>query len=85
MVVRGGVSHLTVLVIAVAVLVVYVFTARNIRWDAGRQVAWIVAASQFLALLVVIFAFLLKLVAIIVLVGIAVVALIYLFSDLRRT
>jgi hypothetical protein len=80
-----GVSRWTVLFLAIAVLAIYIFWARNIRWDAGRQVAWIVAASQCLALLVVIFAFLLKLAAIVVVIGFAIIALAYLFSDLRRT
>jgi hypothetical protein len=55
------------------------------RWDAGRQILWIVAASQVMALLVVILAFVVGLIAL-VLVGLfAVIALVYLFSDLRRT
>jgi hypothetical protein len=75
----------TVLFLAIAVLVVYMFVARNIKWDAGRQIAWIVAASQSLALLVVILVFVVKIFAIILVIGFAVIALAYLFLDLRRT
>jgi hypothetical protein len=83
--VRGDISRYTVVVIAVAVLAVYVLLRDRMQWDAGRQVLWIVAASQVMALLVVILAFIVGLVAL-VLVGLfAVVALVYLFSDLRRT
>jgi hypothetical protein len=82
---RGDISRYTVLAIAVPILILYVFAARNLRWDAGRQLLWIVAASQVMALLVVIIAFVIGAIAL-VLVGLfAVVALVYLFSDLRRT
>ena len=75
----------TVLVIAIVVLAFYVLAGRNMHWDVGRQLSWIAAASQALAILVVIFAFVLGLIAI-VLVGVfAIVALAYLFSDSRRT
>ena len=79
------VTRLTVLIIAVIVLAFYVLAGRSIRWDVGRQLAWIAAASQLLALLVVILAFFVWLIAL-VLVGLfALVALAYLFSDYRRT
>ena len=80
-----GVSRWTVLFLAIAVLAVYIAWARSIRWDAGRQVAWIVAASQSLALLVVILAFVVKVFAIALVIGFAIIALAYLFLDLRRT
>jgi FtsH-binding integral membrane protein len=83
--VRGDISRWTVVVIAALVLLVYMSLRERINWDAGRQVLWIVAASQVMALLVVILAFIVGVVAL-VLVGLfAVVALVYLFSDLRRT
>jgi hypothetical protein len=75
----------TVLVIGAILLAFYVAAGRNIRWDVGRQLSWIAAASQALAILVVIFAFVLKLVAIVAVVGFAIIALLYLFSDARRT
>lgn len=83
--VRGDISRWTVVIIAALVLLLYMSLRDRVRWDAGRQVLWIVAASQVLALLVVILAFIVGLVAL-VLVGLfAILALIYLFSDLRRT
>ena len=83
--VRGDISRWTVVIIAALVLLLYMSLRERVRWDAGRQVLWIVAASQVLALLVVILAFVVGVIAL-VLVGLfAVFALIYLFSDLRRT
>ena len=83
--IRGDISRWTVVAVAALVLVIYVLLRDNIRWDAARQVLWIVAASQVLALLVVILAFVVGVIAL-VLVGLfALVALAYLFSDLRRT
>jgi hypothetical protein len=83
--VRGDISRWTVVVIAVAVLAVYVTTRDRIRWDAGRQVIWVVAASQVMALLVVILAFIIGVVALVLVGAFAIIALVYLFSDLRRT
>jgi phosphatidylserine synthase len=75
----------TVLVIAVIVLAFYVLAGRTMKWDVGRQLSWIAAASQALAILVVLLAFVVGLLAI-VLVGLfAVLALAYLFSDYKRT
>jgi hypothetical protein len=75
----------TVLVIGAILLAFYMVAGRNIHWDVARQLSWIAAASQALAILVVILAFVLKLVAIVAVVIFALVALAYLFSDSRRT
>jgi hypothetical protein len=83
--VRGDISRWTVVVIAVAVLGIYLATRDRISWDAGRQVVWIVAASQVMALLVVILAFFVGVIALVLVAGFAILALVYLFSDLRRT
>lgn len=82
---ENDISRWTVLVIAVIVLAFYVLAGRTMKWDVGRQLSWIAAASQALAILVVIFAFILGLVAIVLVAIFAVVALAYLFSDYRRT
>ena len=82
---RGDISRWTVVAIAALVLVIYMLVRQNIRWDAARQVIWIVAASQVLALLVVILAFIVGAIALVLVVLFALVALAYLFSDLRRT
>ena len=75
----------TVIIIGAVVLAFYVVVGRNMSWDVARQLSWIAAASQALAVLVVIFAFVLKLIAIVAIVILAVVALAYLFSDRRHT
>ncbi len=75
----------TVLVIGAILLAFYIVAGRNIRWDVARQLSWIAAASQALAILVVILAFVLGLLAIVAVVAFAVIALAYLFSDSRRT
>ena len=81
----SDISRWTVLVIAVIVLAFYVLAGRSMRWDVGRQLSWIAAASQSLAILVVIAAFILGLVAVVLVALFAVVALVYLFSDYRST
>ncbi len=75
----------TVLVLGVILLAFYMVAGRNIRWDVARQLSWIAAASQALAILVVILAFVLGLLAIVAIVVFAIIALAYLFSDSRRT
>jgi apolipoprotein N-acyltransferase len=75
----------TVLVIGAILLAFYIVAGRNMRWDVARQLSWIAAASQALAILVVILAFVLKLVAIVAVIIFALVALAYLFSDSRHT
>ncbi|HEX6664605.1 MAG TPA: hypothetical protein VF025_13120 [Gaiellaceae bacterium] len=74
----------TVIIIGAIVLAFYVLAGRDMKWDVGRQLSWIAAASQALAVLVVIFAFVLKLVAVVAIVILAVAALAYLFSDRRH-
>jgi hypothetical protein len=74
----------TVLVIGVIVLVFYMLAGRSMRWDVGRHLSWIAAASQAMALLVVLFAFIFEWIAIGIVALIAIAALIYLFSDHRR-
>ena len=83
--VRGDISRWTVVALAALVLVIYMLVRDNIRWDAARQLVWIIAASQVLALLVVILAFVVGLVALVLVALFAIVALAYLFTDLRRT
>ena len=75
----------TVLVIGAILLAFYMVAGRNMSWDVGRELSWVAAAAQALAILVVIFAFVFKLVAIVAVVIFALVALAYLFSDSRRT
>ena len=44
--VRGDISRWTVVVIAGLVLLVYMALRDRLHWDAGRQILWVVAASQ---------------------------------------
>ena len=74
----------TILVMAVIVLAFYIVAGRQLNWDVARQLSWIAAASQVLAILVIIFAFVLKLIAIVIIVGFALVALVYLFTDHKQ-
>lgn len=75
----------TVLVLGVILLAFYMVAGRNMSWDVARQLSWIAAASQALAILVVILAFVLGLLAIVAILVFAIIALVYLFSDSRRT
>ena len=78
---RGDVSRWTVVAIAIPLLAVYVFWGRHARSDMLRQLAWIAGASQALAVVVVILAFLLNWLALLLVGLFALIALIYLFSD----
>lgn len=80
----ADIGRWTILAMAVIVLAFYIVAGRQLKWDVARELSWIAAASQVLAILVIIFAFILKLVAIVAIVGFALVALIYLFSDHKQ-
>ena len=74
----------TILALAVIVLAFWMVAGRHMRWDVARELSWIAAASQVLAILVIIFAFVLKLVAIVAIVAFALIALVFLFSENRQ-
>jgi len=75
----------TVLFIGAVVLAFYMLVGRKMSWDVARELSWIAAASQAAALLVVVFAFIVEWLAI-GLVGIlAIIALIYLFAEHKRS
>jgi hypothetical protein len=71
----------TVVAIAIPVLALYVVWGRNARSDAVRQLAWIAGASQALAVVVVILAFILSWLALVLAGVFAAVALLFLLSD----
>jgi hypothetical protein len=83
--IRGDVSRWTVVALAALVLIIYMLLRDRLHWDAGREVIWIVAASQAMALLVVILAFVIGTLSLLLVGVLAVVALVYLFNDRRRT
>lgn len=78
-------SRWTVLVIGAIVLAFYMLAGRNMNWDVARQLSWIAAASQAMALLVVLFAFVVEWLAIGLIGILAIIALVYLFAEHRRT
>jgi hypothetical protein len=77
-------SRWTVLVIGTIVLAFYVLAGRNMRWDVGRHLSWIAAASQAIAILVVIFFFVFEWIAIAAIALLAIFALVYLISEHRQ-
>ena len=78
---RGDVTRWTVVAIAIPLLAVYVFWGRNARSDTFRQISWIAGASQALAVVVVILAFILNWLALLLAGIFAVIAVLYLLSD----
>jgi hypothetical protein len=75
------VSRWTVIGIAVLAVSFYVFVGRDARSDTVRQASWIAAASQTLAVLAVVFAFILFWGALLLAAILAAIALLVLFSD----
>src|SRR5919206_2722248 len=75
------VSRWTVIAIAIPLLALYVVWGRNARSDTVRQLAWIAGASQALAVVVVILAFILNWLALVLAGVFAAIALLFLFSD----
>ena len=76
-------SRWTVIAIAVPLLLFYVLVGRDLRWDAGRQLAWIAGASQAFAVLAVILAFIISWLALVLVAIFAAIALFYLLLDRR--
>ena len=81
---EADVTKWTVIAIACVALLFYVFVGRNYRSETARQLSWILGASQSLAVLAAIFAFVLKWLALLVAALLAVLALFYLFGDRAR-
>jgi len=75
------VSRWTVVAVAIPLLALYLFWGRNARSDTARQLAWIAGASQALAVVVVIFAFILSWLALLLAGIFALVAILFLLSD----
>jgi hypothetical protein len=75
------ISRWTVIAIAIPVLALYLFWGRTARSDTIRQLAWIGGASQALAVVVVIMAFVLSWLALILAGVFAAIALLFLLGD----
>jgi hypothetical protein len=78
-----GASRWTIIGLATVAVGVYVAAGRDSRHDTIRQVSWIFAASQLLAVLAAIFAFVVFWTAIVFVVLFALVALFFVFTDRR--
>jgi hypothetical protein len=72
-----------ILAAAVVAVAFYVFVGRSLRFHAARELSWIAAASQLIAVLVPLLWVLVKGVAIVALVLMAVVLLVMLLADRR--
>jgi hypothetical protein len=75
------VSRWTVIAVAIPLLALYQFWGRNARSDTVRQLSWIAGASQALAVVVVILAFILPWQALLLAGIFAAVALLVLYVD----
>jgi len=80
----GLIPHWLVYVLAAVAIAFWAGAGRNYNSNLGRQISWVFAASQAAAVLVPIVWFLAKTAAIIAIAIIAVVALIYLFTERER-
>ena len=78
---EDDVSRWTVIGVAVPVVIFYAVAGRNLRLDAARQISWIAGASQALAVLAVIFAFILSWLALLLVAIFAAIAVFFLFTD----
>jgi hypothetical protein len=76
-----AIPRLTALIVAGAIVAVYLWAHRRLRSDGMRQAGWIVAASQSLVLLVPVFLIFFWTLALVVVAILGVVALIALFSE----
>ncbi len=76
-------SRWTVIGLAAAALAVYLFVGRESRFDTLRQLSWIFAASQLLAVVAAILAFIVVWTAIVAVAVFAAIALLVVFSDRR--
>jgi hypothetical protein len=76
-----GVSSWTIVAVAALSIALYLAAGRKTRWDLGYQISWILAASQSLAVIVVILSHLILWMALLVVGVFAVIALVILFTD----
>jgi uncharacterized membrane protein len=74
-------SRWTIIAIAIIVLGLYVVVGRRLESDTGRQLFWIAGLSQSLAVLVVIFSFIVVWISLIVAGIFAAIALLFLLND----
>jgi hypothetical protein len=80
----GAIPHIAIYVLAVAAIGFYIAVGRKYTSPTARQLIWIFAASQLLAVLVPIVLFVAKWIAIVAIVVIAVGGLVILFADREK-
>jgi hypothetical protein len=73
----------TVIVVAIPLILLYAFWGRTARSDTARQLTWIAGASQALAVLFCLVAFVVGLFVIALVVVAALVAIAFFFTDRR--
>ncbi len=76
-------SRWTVIGLAIVAVALYVAAGRESRSDTARQLSWIFAVSQLLAVIAAILAFIVFWTAIIAVAVFAVIALFFVFTDRR--
>ena len=81
----GAIPHLAVYLLAIVATGFYVVVGRNYNSPTAHSLTWIFAASQLLVVIVPVFLFFAKTVAIVAIVALAVVGLFILFSDRGKT
>jgi hypothetical protein len=74
-------SRITVLVIAVPIILFWLLAGRSLDSQLGREISWVLAASQALAVIVVILDFIIGALALFLVAAFAAVALYLLFQD----
>jgi hypothetical protein len=77
------VSRWTVIALGIVAFAIYWFAGRASQSDTFRQTSWILAASQLLAVLAAVLAFILLWTAILAAVVFAAIALFFVFTDRR--
>jgi hypothetical protein len=77
------ISRFTVIAVSVVAFALYWFAGRTSRSDAFRQISWIFAASQLLAVIAAVLAFIVFWAAILAAVIFAVIALFFVVTDRR--
>ena len=75
------ISRLTVVIVALLAAALYFAAGRGATWDTGRQISWILAASQSLAVVFVILAHFIFWLALLAVAVFAAIALLILWAD----
>ena len=75
------ISSWTVIIISVPIIAFYLFAGRTLKSDTGRQISWVLAASQAFAVLLAVIALTIKLWVLIIVGVFAVIALILIVGE----